>query len=78
MHIVHVCILFTRVYGRLCAYCIYVFCSKQHMQGGYTALICAAANGRADCVRLLSEDGANKDAANEVRVGCLRITDVAD
>jgi hypothetical protein len=38
-------------------------------QIGYqcTALICAAQNGNADCVRLLLEVGADKDAKTDVR-----------
>ena len=36
-------------------------------QDGYTALIFAAMHGRADCVRLLLDAGADKDAKNEVR-----------
>ncbi len=42
------------------------------MQNGYTALIEAAHKGHADCVRLLIDAGADKDAKDEVRVGrCL-------
>ncbi len=37
-------------------------------QGGLVALICAAASGRTDCVRLLIDAGANKEAKNNVRV----------
>jgi ankyrin repeat protein len=36
-------------------------------QGGWTALILAAWNGHADCVRLLIDAGAGKDARNNVR-----------
>ncbi len=36
-------------------------------QDGYTALIWAAHNGRADCVRLLLDAGAEKNATNNVR-----------
>jgi ankyrin repeat protein len=32
-----------------------------------TALICAAENGRADCVALLLDAGANKEARGAVR-----------
>ena len=38
-----------------------------HIQGGNTALMCAAANGHADCVRLLVDAGASKDANGHVR-----------
>ena len=40
-----------------------------HVQGGggYTALIESAKNGRLDCVRLLVERGADKDARSCVR-----------
>jgi ankyrin repeat protein len=44
--------------GRLCV------CQPQ---GGSTALICAAAEGHIECVRLLVESGANKDVKNKVR-----------
>ncbi len=37
-------------------------------QIGSTALIFAAHNGRADCVRLLLDAGADKDAKDKVRV----------
>ena len=40
-------------------------CQRQ-TQGGDTALILAAEKGHFDCVRLLLEAGADKDAANEV------------
>ena len=36
-------------------------------QDGATALIWAAEMGRADCVRLLIDAGADKDAENNVR-----------
>jgi hypothetical protein len=39
------------------------------LQDGYTALKGAAANGHADCVRLLIDAGADKDAKINVRVG---------
>ncbi len=42
---------------------------KFDSQRGSTALICAALNGRADCVRLLIDAGADKDAKDHVRVG---------
>jgi hypothetical protein len=38
-------------------------------QSGCSALICAATMGRADCVRLLIDAGANKDIMNNVRIG---------
>jgi ankyrin repeat protein len=40
-------------------------------QNGYTALILAAMNGGADCVRLLLERGADKNAACRVRLAAL-------
>jgi hypothetical protein len=39
-----------------------------YSQWRYTALICAAVNGHADCARLLIDAGADKDAKNNVRV----------
>ena len=36
-------------------------------QDGSTALICAAANGRADCARLLLDAGADKNTKGYVR-----------
>ena len=36
-------------------------------QGHWTALICAAMNGRTDCARLLLQAGADKDATERVR-----------
>ncbi len=39
----------------------------KHAQTGYTALIYAAIEGRAECVRLLLDAGADKEAADEVR-----------
>ncbi len=36
-------------------------------QDGVTALICAAAHGRADFARLLLDAGANKNAKDNVR-----------
>ena len=41
-------------------------CNK-HMQYGTTALIFAAQFGRADCVRLLLDFGADKEVQNKVR-----------
>ena len=38
-----------------------------HAQLDYTALICAAHFGRADCVRLLLDAGADKEAKDQVR-----------
>ncbi len=35
--------------------------------GGRTALMCAAENGHADCVRLMLDAGADKNAVDEVR-----------
>ena len=40
---------------------------KLFAQRGWTPLICAAENGHADCVRLLIDAGANKNAKNRVR-----------
>jgi ankyrin repeat protein len=36
-------------------------------QNGFTALICAAENGHADCARLLLDAGADKEVKNLVR-----------
>ncbi len=41
-----------------------------HTQDGYTALIHAASNGHAACVRLLLDAGADKEAKDNVRVIC--------
>jgi hypothetical protein len=41
------------------------------MQEGNSVLIAAAANGHADCVRLLLAAGADKEARNDVRVNQL-------
>ena len=38
-----------------------------HSQTGGTALISAAEKGHTECVRLLVESGADKDAADNVR-----------
>ena len=40
---------------------------RQHMQGGTTALISAAQNGKLDCVHLLVGAGADKEARDDVR-----------
>ena len=37
------------------------------LQYGFTALMCAAEYGRAECVRLLIDAGADKDAKGDVR-----------
>ncbi len=43
-------------------------------QDGYTALICAAENGHADCSRLLLDAGADQNAKSEVfQVGPARL-----
>ncbi len=41
--------------------------ARAHSQSGQTALICAATRGHADCVWLLLDAGADKDARGEVR-----------
>ena len=38
------------------------------IQGGYTALIYSAMYGHSECVRLLVESGANKEAKTDVRI----------
>ena len=38
-------------------------------QGGWTALLNAALHGHADCLKLLIDAGANKDAKDNVRDG---------
>ena len=45
-----------------------VLATHSNMQRGNTALIISARDGRADCVRLLLDGGADKDAKNNVRV----------
>ena len=50
-------------------YCNFVVVDESDSQTGRTALIEAAASGRADCVRLLIEAGADKEAKTNVRVG---------
>ena len=42
-------------------------CVRAETQSGGTALMYAAASGRAECVRLLLEDGADQEALNNVR-----------
>ena len=42
-------------------------CSAGGLQGGLTALICAAEYGHTSCARLLIDAGADKDAKDEVR-----------
>ncbi len=42
-------------------------------QSGSTALILAAANGRADCVRLILDVGADNEAMQDVREICFVI-----
>ena len=39
----------------------------KYTQNGFTALILAAASGHVDCVRLLIDAGADKDAMDDVR-----------
>ena len=46
--------------------CVICF-DESETQDGWTALICAADQGRADCVRLLIDAGADKEAADNVR-----------
>ena len=38
-----------------------------YLQGGLTALMCAAEDGHTDCVRLLLRAGADKEAKSNVR-----------
>ncbi len=47
----------------------FLFCGdvESDLQGGWTALICAAFNGRVDCARLLIDAGADKGALTAVR-----------
>ena len=49
------------------AYNVDVYCGAQD---GDTAMIRASVNGCTDCVRLLVDAGADKDAKNHVRVHC--------
>jgi hypothetical protein len=48
-----------------------MLCCESNSQSGWTALINAGYMGRADCVRLLIDAGADKDARNNVRRRCL-------
>ena len=49
-------------------------CGESELQGRDTALMSAAVEGHADCVRLLIDAGADKEAKDNVRVGrCLLI-----
>ncbi len=42
-------------------------CGESDLQWGNTALICAAENDHAACLRLLIDAGADKEAADDVR-----------
>jgi hypothetical protein len=53
-------------YHDLLMYCC--VCTLGISQYGYTALISAAGKGHADCVRLLLDAGADKNAFDKVRV----------
>jgi ankyrin repeat protein len=44
-----------------------VFDVCENVQGGWTAIICAANKGRTDCVRLLLETGADTKTTDSVR-----------
>jgi ankyrin repeat protein len=48
-----------------------MLCCESDSQSGWTALINAGYMGHAECVRLLIDAGANKDARNNVRRRCL-------
>ncbi len=50
--------------------------APQLAQRGNTPLMLAAQNGHTECVRLLEDAGANKEAKNSVRVPLLRPCDV--
>jgi hypothetical protein len=56
----HVCLLSLKYSHIVC-------CGDSDAQGGETALMLAAAYGHADCVRLLIDAGADKEAKNIVR-----------
>jgi hypothetical protein len=45
--------------------------TRSRAQNGWTALICAATNGHADCVRLLLDAGADKEAKDSVRASAV-------
>ncbi len=49
----------------------HIICTHTHSQDGCTALLRAAESGHADCVRLLLDAGADKNAKNRVRVNTL-------
>jgi hypothetical protein len=51
------------------AHCMLRQMCFSHSQGGSTALMFAASLGYEDCVRLLIDTGADKEAKNYVRVG---------
>ena len=51
-----------------CVCAAFTGCGTWSMQTGHTALTLAAKEGHTECVRLLLESGADKDAAPTVRV----------
>ena len=58
------------MFERALSFCHGILCAAAcafDSQGGTTALIHAAVNGRAECVRLLIDAGADKEAKNDVR-----------
>ena len=68
---------YARALALLCVYeCAAASClphTHARAQGGKTALMRAASIGRADCVRLLLDAGADKEARNDVRVFVCRV-----
>ena len=50
-----------------CLFMLILSLLREHAQDEMTALLWAAMEGHADCVRLLLDAGADKDAKNNVR-----------
>ena len=71
---------------RMCVRCVAInaYRWRRHIwhtraaQRGWTALICAAMEGHADCARLLLDAGADKYARNKVRLIGLRACPCCD
>ena len=50
-----------------------LYVNQTHAQGENTALMCAIEKGRSDCVRLLLDAGADKEAKDKVRASAHRV-----